>query len=411
MLSPTFWTGPNKKTPRFRRVFLALSLSLANDFGEVRASLASVEVRKDELNGANRLEVDVYDKRVVINDVRRVVLFVALEQVVIQTAVINAVVVERLEGVADALAGVGRVRLTDEPAERLDRLSLQVEEETADIQAVKRRVLVLHRLLTPDDESAIVEVADGVESGLVEVVALTLIWTERDVRNRRKHAIVETERSPPHKVLGIRLAHNLCREWRHREPDEVGKRVVILLDPVHVGAGVGRVRRFVEVLERMVHIKGEHPILLRGRLRVFAVDEEEARRVANEDAVLARLAAEHIKLREDGVDAVLDCTGNAVVEEVVGSEGSQNLLHSLGDVSRIVELLGVVAGVVVVQNLCLVLGVLLHRLSDAIGVSPDGRKSTVNKDVYVSFKNGVNQEKSVVNLRREVSDVLVQIVL
>ena len=182
--------------------------SLTNEFVKVRRGLCRVEVDADELSGTNRLDVDIHNHFVTVNDISGVVNVTANDTVIVASAVRLGDIKDRGEGLNRTCASEVGVGLTNKVSHGLHGRTLKSEEQTTNVNSVECGFLVLKRLLTPDDETVTVEVAEHIDTELVERIALCLVRTNRNVFDGSQTTIVEAKWSPPWEVIAINRGHN-----------------------------------------------------------------------------------------------------------------------------------------------------------------------------------------------------------
>ena len=183
-------------------------MTLSDEFVEIGRSLCCVEVNANKLCGANRLDVDINNHLVAVDDIRCIIDIATNYPVIVAPTVRLGDIEYRGQSLNCARTGEVGVGFTNEVPHSLHSRTFKGEEETTYIDAVKRRFLVLKCLLTPNHESVTVEVAEHVDTEFVEGIALCLVRTNRNILDCGQATIVKTERSPPREVVAVNLGHN-----------------------------------------------------------------------------------------------------------------------------------------------------------------------------------------------------------
>ena len=146
-------------------------------------SLGSNEVQGDEVDASSRLDVDVCNELVAVNDLRSVIGFITYNQEVIHASLGLDVSQERIDIVLKEGSSDIIVKLKQSCTRHLSNLFLTDEEELTNVDTIKGRAVSQCCLITIQDCTFTREGPDRVDSVAEQRVSLSLGWVVRKSYN------------------------------------------------------------------------------------------------------------------------------------------------------------------------------------------------------------------------------------
>jgi len=132
------------------------------------------EIQCDKVNGTSRLDINVRDKAVCINDLRCVISFVTHDLEIGHTATALNITQEGLDKITELSTCELIVKLEQLEFGSCGNCLLEDDEQAPYVDPIKRRRFGLRRLITKEDNTFSGERDDRVNTSLIQCITLSL---------------------------------------------------------------------------------------------------------------------------------------------------------------------------------------------------------------------------------------------